>query len=204
MRASDVALGCALSLASLFSACSSASRLGVYDSLPSPDHASDGAVGDASSDVASFDDVPLDARLARAETAWLASHLADPADRANPRENDAVRRLSQLGGEGVVTVAEVFRVRDARRLPFARRVVERVALRRCLYDHERAAWVISRIERGANPAALGDAGIAWQMSDDAWTGEAVERLRAWGRDGAPCDAPSRSDGGASADASRAD
>lgn len=177
--------------------------MGVYDSLPSPEQSADGGGGDSSVDAAMFVDAPLDARLARAETAWLASHLGDPADRANPRENDAVRRLSQLGGEGVIAVAEVFRVRDTRRLPFARRVIERVALRRCLYDHDRSAWVIARLERGAAPVALGDAGIAWQIADDAWTGEAVERLRAWGRDGAPCDAPSRGDAGAS-DASRSD
>lgn len=171
------------------------------DAVPSPLIERDGGAAD----VEMFRDVSVEARVASAETAWLTAHLADGPDRANPRESDAVRRLSQLGPEGVLAVAEVFRVRDTRRMPFARRVVERVALRRCLRDRDRAAWVIAHIEREEGPAAVGDAGIIWETSDDAWTGPRVERLRAWAQRGVPCDAPVTGDGGLrgdGADASR--
>ncbi len=171
------------------------------DNAPLPVARADGG---GTSDAAYFHDVPVEARVASAETAWLTAHLADGPDRANPRDSDAVRRLSQMGPEGVLAVAEVFRVRDTRRMPFARRVIERVAIRRCLRDHDRAAWVIASLERAERPATLGDAGIVWQISDDAWRGEAVERLRAWARQGAPCDAPSLGDGGGAPDAATLD
>lgn len=169
-----------LAAGALVAACAGATNLGARDTAARVD---DGDAGDG------FHDASVEARVASAETAWLVAHLADEPERANPRDSDAVRRLVALGGRGVVAVAEVFRVGDARRMPFARRVVERVATRRCLRDVERAAWVIARVERAEGPGALGDAGIVWQARDDRWPTEAVERLRAWGRDGAPCDAP---------------
>lgn len=182
---------CAIS-ALAFAACSGASRLSSMDETPLPATLSDGGASDA----ALFHDVAIEARVASAETAWLTAHLADSPDRANPRDSDAVRRLAQLGPDGVLAVAEVLRVRDTRRMPFARRVIERVAVRRCLRDHDRAAWVIASLERAERPATLGDAGIVWQVSDDAWSTDAVERVRAWARRGAPCDAPTAGDGGA--------
>lgn len=184
-----------------FVACSGASRLSSMDHAPLPAATADGG---GASDAAYFRDVAIEARVASAETAWLTAHLADGPDRANPRDSDAVRRLAQMGPEGVLAVAEVFRVRDTRRMPFARRVIERVALRRCLRDHDRAAWVIASLERAERPAAVGDAGIVWQTSDDAWSGEAVERVRAWARGGTPCDAPTGGDGGIGPDAASLD
>ena len=166
----------------LVAACASAANLGSRDTVAHPVEGDGGA-------AEGYADASVEARVAGAETAWLVAHLADEPERANPRDSDAVRRLVALGGPGVAAVAEVFRVGDARRAPFARRVVERVATRRCLRDAERAAWVIARVERAAAPVSLGDAGIVWQGRDDRWPPEAVERLRQWGRDGVPCDAP---------------
>lgn len=179
-----------LAAAVLVAACAGATNLASRDTAVRPD---EGDGGDG------FHDASVEARVASAETAWLVAHVADEPERANPRDSDAVRRLVALGAPGVVAVAEVFRVGDARRLPFARRVVERVATRRCLRDAARAAWVIARVEHGTAPEALGDAGIVWQGRDDRWSQEAVERLRAWGRDGAPCDAPVAPAGDAGAD-----
>jgi hypothetical protein len=120
------------------------------------------------------------------EVAWLTAHLADTPDPSHVGESDAVRRLATMGSEGILAVAEVFRVGDARRVPFARRVLERVALRRCHYDAARAALTIRRIEY-ADPQATvaADAGIAWRERDQ-WPEAHVETLRQWALSGAAC------------------
>jgi hypothetical protein len=90
----------------------------------------------------------------------------------------------------------VFRVGDERRLPYARRVVERVAGRRCLHDRARTARVVAWLCVGGVPPALDpDAGVAWTGGDGRWPNDSVDRLRAWATAGAPCD-PDVPDAGA--------
>jgi hypothetical protein len=134
-----------------------------------------------------FHDASVETMVNEGETAWLVAHLGDDPDRANPRDSDAVRRLAQRGPEGVMAVAEVFRVGDTRRMPFAKRVIERVLARRCRGEPWRVGWMISRIERGSTGASYdADAGVVWG-EDARWGSEAVERLRGWARNGAVCE-----------------
>jgi len=168
----------ALALAAL--ACSAASRVAEPPQVPT-------ATSDAGDDAGSLD-ASVAARVADAETAWLVAHLADTPDVAHLGESDAVRRLAQRGAPGALAVAEVFRVGDERRLPFARRVVERVAARRCLHDRARTARVVAWLCHGGAPPALdADAGVQWSGGDGRWSNAAVDRLRAWASDGASCD-----------------
>jgi len=146
-----------------------------------------GATSDAG-EVDGLRDASVAARVADAETAWLVAHLADAPDTAHYGESDAVRRLAQRGAPGALAVAEVFRVGDERRLPFARRVVERVAGRRCLHDRARTARVVAWLCTGGAPPALdADAGVQWSGGDGRWSNAAVDRLRLWASDGASCD-----------------
>lgn len=141
-------------------------------------------------------DVDLAARMRERERAWLVAHLADEPDPARVGESDAVRRLAAEGGDGVTTVAEVFRVGDEERLPFARRVVERVALSRCRRDRARAGRVLAVLQRGAGSSeARSVSNLVWFEGPARWPAEAVERMRAWGRAGAPCDVGLDADGG---------
>ncbi len=160
-------------------ACSAASAP-VVTSSPHED-ARDGSVA--------FHDASVGDRVARGELAWTVAHLADDPHTANPRETDAVLRLVRLGPEGVLAAAEVLRVGDARRRPFAERVVERVALRRCSLDASRAAAVIASIERGSPVSPVADAGVRWTLPEGPWPAARIEGLRAWALAGAPCDTP---------------
>lgn len=129
------------------------------------------------------------AAMASSETAWLTAHLADDPDATHPGESDAVRRLAQGGGAGVRAVAEVFRVGDARRSPFARRVLERVASRQCHRDRAAVARQMRALVYG-EPTRDPDAGSAWPADDARWSVDAVDRVRSWGERGAPCEYPS--------------
>lgn len=134
-----------------------------------------------------------EASVASSETAWLTAHLADDPDPAHPGESDAVRRLAQQGGVGVRAAAEVFRVGDARRAPFARRVLERVARRQCRRDTAATARQLRALVYGEGVVL--DGGAPWPADDARWPVDAVERVRAWGDRGAPCETASV-DGGA--------
>lgn len=179
----------ALALAAL--ACSAASRVAVAPVAVTESHGADGGAA-----AAVFRDASVEARVADAETAWLLAHLADEPDPTHVGESDAVRRLAARGAPGALAVAEVFRVGDERRLPYARRVVERVAGRRCLHDRARTARVVAWLCVGGAPPALDpDAGVAWTGGDGRWPNDSVDRLRAWATAGAPCD-PDVPDAGA--------
>lgn len=161
-------------------ACSAASR--VVESPPTVPAGADAGEGVV------FRDASVEARVADAETAWLVAHLAEGADPTHRGESDSVRRLAARGPAGVLAVAEVFRVGDGERLPYARRVVERVAGRRCLHDRARTARVVSWLCSGGAPPALDpDAGVAWSGGDGRWPNASVDRLRGWAQAGAPCD-----------------
>jgi hypothetical protein len=128
-----------------------------------------------------------DAGIASAELAWLVAHLADEPDRSHQGDSDAVRRLVRAGPPGVHAVAEVLRAGDARRAPFARRVLERVALERCRRDLPRAATRLAELQRPDAGARAPDAGFVWWGADDArWPSEAVDRVHAWAAAGLPC------------------
>ena len=176
----------ALAVALALVACSASSRIAANSRALEAAHTDDidGGAADASAQ-----DVSLEARVASGEIAWLVAHLADNAERAHPGDSDAARRLAQMGPEGVRAVAEVFRVGDTARIPFARRVIERVVARRCQHDRARSAWVIRRLETGTTGAVDADAGVSWARGEARWPGEAVERVRRWADEGVPCDAP---------------
>lgn len=141
-------------------------------------HGAEGAPADAA--------VPVDAALAARETAWLVAHLADDPDPANPRESDAVRRLSALGENGLRAAVEVFRVGDERRVPFARRVFERVIERRCRHAPTRVLRTL-RAMQGEGTSDDGGESPRWlERSRGRWSNEAVERARAWIDAGARC------------------
>jgi hypothetical protein len=166
----------ALALAAL--ACSAATRVADPPQAPLT----------AGADAGESNDASVAARVADAETAWLVAHLADEPDPTHLGESDAVRRLAQRGAPGALAVAEVFRVGDGQRIPFARRVVERVAGRRCQHDRARTARVVAWLHRGGEPPALDpDAGVTWSGGDLRWSNAAVDRLRAWATEGASCD-----------------
>ncbi len=142
-------------------------------------------------------DIDLSVRMRERERAWLVAHLADDPDTSRAGESDAVRRLAAEGGDGVAVVAEVFRVGDEERLPFARRVVERVALARCRRDRARAGRVVAALQRGPSSSeARSVSNVVWFDGPARWPLEAVERVRAWGRAGAPCEGGYDGDGGA--------
>ncbi len=180
----------ALSLSLAVFACSAASRVAEPPVAATESHGADGG------ETAVFRDASVEARVADAETAWLLAHLADEPDPTHVGESDAVRRLASRGAPGALAVAEVFRVGDERRLPYARRVVERVAGRRCLHDRARTARVVAWLCAGGVPPALdADAGVAWTGGEGRWPNDSVDRLRAWAMAGAPCD-PDVPDAGA--------
>jgi hypothetical protein len=167
-------------------ACSAVSRRAEPPSVPPTAH-------DAG-EAPVFRDASLESRVADAETAWLVAHLADAPDPTRTGESDAVRRLAARGAPGALAVAEVFRVGDPRRLPYARRVVERVLERHCQRDRGRTARVVAWLCRGDPfPTIDPDAGVVWH-GDGRWSNASVDRLRAWALAGAPC-APIAADAG---------
>jgi len=130
---------------------------------------------------AAVDDAGITAR----EIAWLVAHLGDDADTSNTRENESVRRLSAMGDEALRATAEVFRVGDARRMPFARRVFERALARRCRRDEARVTRTLRALQGlDASP----DAGEVerWVRRGDRWSTEGMARVRAWIDAGATC------------------
>lgn len=137
--------------------------------------------GDAS--VAATDDA---AGIAAGETAWLVAHLADDPDPANPRESEAVRRLAAMGEAGLRAAVEVFRVGDARRAPFARRVFERVVERRCRHALGRTTRTLRAMQGAGTDPDAGEAPRWLDRSEGRWSNEAVERTRAWIDAGARC------------------
>lgn len=122
------------------------------------------------------------------EVAWLVAHLADDPNPARLGDSDAVRRLVAHGSEGVSAAVEVFRVGDTRRVPFARRVIEGVALRSCRGDHGRAAARVRWIITGTLDPSPPDAGIAWSDLLLRWPAERISRVQGWAAGGVPCGA----------------
>jgi len=120
--------------------------------------------------------------LRDAELRWLAAHLADDADPSHPGESPAVRRLVSYGAAGARVVAEVFRVGDERRAPYARSVIERVMRAHCRRD----AAGVARTRRWLFAAAA-DASVATWPEGSRWPLERVERLRSWAERDAPCE-----------------
>ena len=141
--------------------------------------------------------VASDAGIESAETAWLVTHLADDPDPARGGESDAARRLARRGAEGVRAVVEVFRVGDPRRTPFARRVIETVALQRCHHDRLRAARLVAGLQSGPDAGAVAaDAGFLWSGGDDTrWPAEALGRVFRWVDAAMPCETSAGMDGG---------
>lgn len=152
--------------------CSSATSIGARAERASPIHdAPDGGAQDSG--------------LARGEIAWLVAHLADDPDPASPRETDAVRRLAQMGPEGLRAAVEVFRVGDARRIPFARRVFERFLRAPCGRDEERITRSLRALQ-GLDARPDGGLGARWSERSDAWSHEAMTRATGWIDAGARC------------------
>jgi hypothetical protein len=83
--------------------------------------------GDAGHTVA----VAADAGVASGEAAWLVAHIDDGPDGLHPMDTASVRALSARGPDGIRGVVPVLRSGDPSRAPFARRVLERVAIRAC-------------------------------------------------------------------------
>ena len=134
------------------------------------------------------DGASVGARLRRSspEVAWLVAHMADEPDPARHGDSDAVRRLAAYGPEGVRAAVEVFRVGDARRVPFARRVLERAALRSCRSDQGRAGARVRWMVTGSLEAPIADAGIAWSDLLVRWPEARIQRVQAWADAGLPC------------------
>ncbi|MEZ4390721.1 MAG: hypothetical protein R3A48_06455 [Polyangiales bacterium] len=128
-----------------------------------------------------------DSGLAAREVAWLVAHLADDPDPASPRETEAVRRLSARGAEGLRAAVEVFRVGDARRLPFARRVFERHLRRVCGRDEERITRAL-RVFQGLDASPDGGLGARWIERSGGWSHAAMRVALAWIDGGAGCEA----------------
>lgn len=126
--------------------------------------------------------------LRESELRWLAAHLADDADPSHSGESPAVRRLVSYGAAGVRVAAEVFRVGDERRAPFARTVVERVMRTHC---HRDAAG-IARTRRWLFAAAA-DASVAAWPEGSRWPLDRVERLRDWADRGSRCESEAPAD-----------
>lgn len=165
--ARTIALG--LTLAS----CASAPASGLRAEHPEPPARADGGVEDSG--------------LAAREIAWLVAHLADDPDPASPRETDAVRRLSARGTDGLRATVEVFRVGDARRIPFARRVFERHLRRVCGRDEERITRAL-RVFQGVDASPDGGLGARWIERSGGWSHAAMQVALAWIDGGAGCDA----------------
>ena len=127
--------------------------------------------------------VEEDSGLVARELAWLVAHLADEPDPANPRETEAVRRLASRGAPALRGVVEVFRVGDARRLPFARRTFERYLRRVC--DHNEAR-VTRTLAEAQGRAWDGGATTRWPEGDAPWSQSAMERMYGWIDGGARC------------------
>lgn len=169
MSASPRAFALCLTLA----ACASAPASGLRSEHAEPPARADAGVEDSG--------------LAAREIAWLVAHLADDPDPASPRETEAVRRLSARGVEGLRAAAEVFRVGDARRLPFARRVFERHLRRVCGRDEERITRAL-RSFQGVEPSPDGGLGARWIERSGGWSHASMQVALAWIDGGADCDA----------------
>lgn len=126
-----------------------------------------------------------DAGLSAREIAWLVAHLGDDPDVTHARENESVRRLSSMGAEALRATAEVFRVGDARRIPFARRVFERVVSRRCRQDPARITRTLRALQGVATAPDAGEV-PRWIDRSGGWSTEAMEGARAWIDGGMRC------------------
>ncbi len=133
--------------------------------------------------------VRADAGVRSGEIAWLVTHIADDPEPARGGESDEVRRLAAIGADGIHATAEVFRVGDPRRVPFARRVIERVATAQCHRNLTLAGITIVHLQSGPDAGAPPpDAGIIWSGGDDTrWPDEAIARLHHWADTGLPCE-----------------
>lgn len=129
--------------------------------------------------------VAEDAGIAARELAWLVAHLADDPDVTHARENESVRRLSAMGPEALRATAEVFRVHDERRIPFARRVFERALARRCRQDQARVTRTLRALQGVETGPDAGDV-PRWVDRAGPWSNEVMEGVYAWVGAGARC------------------
>lgn len=144
-----------------------------------------GADGASEVDAGASEGAPR--RRSSPEVAWLVAHMADEPDPARHGDSDAVRRLAGYGPEGVRAAVEVFRVGDARRVPFARRVLEHAALRSCRGDRGRAGARVNWMVSGTLGVAAADAGIAWGDLLVRWPEARIVRVQSWADAGLPCE-----------------
>jgi hypothetical protein len=137
--------------------------------------------------------VSADAGARAAELAWLVTRIDEDADRAGPAGPHNVRALAAYGVDGVRALVPVLRAGDARRGPYAHRVLELAAMRACrstaepLAPRRLVAWLAS----GSALLGAADAGAAlpWPWArppEQPWTAEALERLRRWTEGGLRC------------------
>ncbi len=138
--------------------------------------------------------VSADAGTRAAELAWLVTRIADGIENAGPAGPANVRALASYGGEGVMALVSLFAAGDARRVPAARRVIERVAVQGCRAQSDPRAprRVVAWLETGVAelpPTPAGGHALSWPWArgpEFPWLPSALERLRGWARRGAPC------------------
>lgn len=134
--------------------------------------------------------VRADAAVGSGERAWLVAHISDDPDRSHVGESPNVRSLAALGADGVHAVAALFARGEGNRVPFARRVIERVAQRACReYGFTYTQRLIAWLEAGTIPRNLvTDAAVlGWTREvDERWPREAITRLDRWADAGVPC------------------
>ncbi len=141
--------------------------------------------------------VSEDAGTRAAELAWLVTHIEEGAETAGPAGPPNVRALAGYGADGVRAVIPLFRAGDARRVPHARGVLQRVAQRACrgTADTQAPRRLIAWIETGSAVIAApaqGASAPSWPWArgpEFAWPSSGVERMRQWAAQGLFCAPP---------------
>ncbi len=135
-----------------------------------------------------------DAGTRAAELAWLVTRIDEGADSAGPAGPPNVRALVGYGPDGARALVPLFRAGDARRVPFARKVIEGLARRACravsdpLAPRRVVAWIESGVAELA-PATPNSDPLTWPWARGPqypWLPSSLARLRAWADQGLPC------------------
>lgn len=137
--------------------------------------------------------VSADAGPLGGELAWLVTHIDDGAENAGPAGPSSVRALISRREAGVQALLPLFSGGDARRVPWARVVVQENLVRNCRAygGGDEARRMVRWLETGSTTGAI-DPRARWRWPwmrgpEFSWSPLAMGRLRTWVASGLSCD-----------------